>query len=1352
MNLSREEPRDIRFKEPTFIDPLTGLFNQYYLYQFLPEEIEKARLSNYPLTVFMIDLDGFKNINDTYGHLCGDEILRQLVVIFKKSTRRTDMVIRYAGDEFTFLLPTLELKRAQTLANQLIENVNKNVFKGREGQDLHLTISIGIAMYPYDTDEMDKLIDLADKALYLSKHRGKNRFSQAKEVTLEAVSSLIAMDSFPCPRFIDREKEIDVLKQTFDTMVLQSNLSQFIFISGEEGVGKTRLLDEVNKYVGDRAAIISYHGSPMHTQDPYYLFAESISMYIEKVGIDSPGIYSLISQIPPLELLALSRVIPLIANFIRRPVDSEADDKKTRFLLFKGFLDFLIELNKISAVVLSFDDIHWIDKASLELLRYLNKQEKNKRIFVLCTFIDDKSRQIVGYTNLEGLLEDIRLNDNFAQIELANFSLDDTSKMVDVIFPGIGAAREFCELIYNITKGNPTFIEELLRSFIEDAIIFYEDKRWRIKEGILSQDISSSAEELIKKKLRNLDEETKEMIAQAAVIGTDFSADLLRKIDNKDEGFMLELLNRAKKMRLIDELETRGQFAFLNKNLQSKLYSEINNEQRKQLHYKIGQVITEEHKDNLYNVASELAFHFTNSFQQEMASEYSQIFLQKVNQIFSPYEILEYLDKLSEKIVEEEAVLPLTDEILKETMGFIRSLQGAVKNFQLYPPGAMRASSIKEAHSILNTIFKETNLLNLGEVEKDLVINGKRISSKERQQFNVEYFLTLMLEHNLKTISFIKGIHQDQLDEFIQYFSKPPEYIKNEGGWTEIINKAGIKGIKIDEVRFVQVGGATRVFEGKEKLEEVMLMEFLLGKIDYSNIDRKAFIHNMGREPQKFAQTLMEAAKEIVEQGKANNEEDAVVRNIEKINSQILSQESDVSDSTKNLAKVVMELKPIVRNKVIRSQFLERGVAQKEATDNIIKSIPDEVLVDIIIEDFKEKQENLIVVKDFIEKILTDDYRKKEIISKVEKELLKLNVAKDKVDYITGKIEWEDLPLDKRINDLTRLPNEYYNLELEKIKALLEELYSKQMRKELDDFLYHLIQKTAQLQLQASKELKAILTDFVKASFDTARLDAFQIESRLDGLLKKLDVEPDPKVYRNLLALFKDVIKEFTLKFQPSINIISELEKPVGKKYCMFIYQLLNLLSKRLKLGREHNPQIYELSVDFIREISYGQFLEALVYSIINNPSKEELPLREILPLIENNLVDTLIKLETQRDYEFGDSFREYIMRKGVAELLEELGEPILNILRQKLSQMQEQIPAPLIELVGYLKKEDWTDLLLSWIHHKDPLIRRTVLMALADIGTEKAQEIMSKVVQEEKDKKIRLLAKEQLRKLKKRE
>lgn len=644
-NPYREEVKDILFEQPTFIDPLTGLFNRYYFYHFLPEEIKKAKLGNYPFAIFIVDLDDFKQVNDTFGHLRGDAVLKEIAEILKKRVRRTDAVIRYAGDEFAVFLPAVDKEKAQEIAHQLIKEIDTHVFKGNENQNIHLTLSVGFAVYPSDNEEMDTLIDMADKALYLSKQKGKNRVSHAKEVSVEAVSSLIAMESFPCPKLIDREEELNRMKQMFDT-VITSNLLQAVFISGSTGVGKTRMLSEIKHHLNERAAFISCSASVSHTQDPYYLFAKGIGTHIETIGMENIEIRNLLAKLPVPELVELSLVVPEIARIVKRP-NREIQDNKARFLLFKAFLDFLIELNKSTPLVISLDDIHMADKASLELLRYIIKQEKSRKILIIASFLEGQAKQLLKEGNLREVWEEIRFNDNVKEIRLDNLALEDISQMVNAIFTPLGEYKKVVELLYGITKGNPCFIEEILKSLVDNGFIVYQNNKWEVKKELTVQDIPASLEDVIKRRLKNLDEETKETIVQAAVIGNDFQVGLLKKIGNKDEGLILELVNRARKMRLIDELTTKSNFRFLNKITQEILYNELNTTERDDLHYKIAQAIAKQHKDNLYNVAGELAFHFSKAPQQEEARQHSRTFQEMASEIFDPTEIMQYLNILA---------------------------------------------------------------------------------------------------------------------------------------------------------------------------------------------------------------------------------------------------------------------------------------------------------------------------------------------------------------------------------------------------------------------------------------------------------------------------------------------------------------------------------------------------------------------------------------------------------------------------------------------------------------------------------------------------------------------------------
>lgn len=168
----RIKERQDNLKMMSITDELTGLYNRRYLNERLIEEVERARRYKYPISCLMLDLDHFKDVNDTYGHQVGDLVLVELGRILKNSTRVVDITARYGGEEFLIVLPMTNLKGAQTLA----ERIRRNVELYRFGEDLSLriTISIGCAeLDPSRGDEMDPdlLIQLADKALYEAKKK-----------------------------------------------------------------------------------------------------------------------------------------------------------------------------------------------------------------------------------------------------------------------------------------------------------------------------------------------------------------------------------------------------------------------------------------------------------------------------------------------------------------------------------------------------------------------------------------------------------------------------------------------------------------------------------------------------------------------------------------------------------------------------------------------------------------------------------------------------------------------------------------------------------------------------------------------------------------------------------------------------------------------------------------------------------------------------------------------------------------------------------------------------------------------------------------------------------------------------
>jgi len=161
-------------KDMLFIDDLSGLFNYRYLEVALDRELKRVERYASHLAVLFVDLDFFKRVNDTHGHLVGSRVLREMADLLKKSTREVDVVIRYGGDEYTIILVETSAETAGIVAERIRAQVESHVFLASEGYAIRLTCSIGYACYPEDSISKQELLDMADQAMYGGKAGGKN--------------------------------------------------------------------------------------------------------------------------------------------------------------------------------------------------------------------------------------------------------------------------------------------------------------------------------------------------------------------------------------------------------------------------------------------------------------------------------------------------------------------------------------------------------------------------------------------------------------------------------------------------------------------------------------------------------------------------------------------------------------------------------------------------------------------------------------------------------------------------------------------------------------------------------------------------------------------------------------------------------------------------------------------------------------------------------------------------------------------------------------------------------------------------------------------------------------------------
>jgi diguanylate cyclase (GGDEF)-like protein len=177
--LTKLSEAHIILKELNTIDAITGILNRQYFDEVLDQEWRRARRQGYDISMLLLDIDHFKRVNDTYGHLAGDECLAAVAeAVDQMFNRPSDVVARYGGEEFAVVLPYVSADNAQNLAEQLRKMVEDSVYKA-DGHDLAVTISIGTAtMTPDEENAPRDLIGRADQVLYEAKASGRNRVCQ----------------------------------------------------------------------------------------------------------------------------------------------------------------------------------------------------------------------------------------------------------------------------------------------------------------------------------------------------------------------------------------------------------------------------------------------------------------------------------------------------------------------------------------------------------------------------------------------------------------------------------------------------------------------------------------------------------------------------------------------------------------------------------------------------------------------------------------------------------------------------------------------------------------------------------------------------------------------------------------------------------------------------------------------------------------------------------------------------------------------------------------------------------------------------------------------------------------------
>jgi len=319
------------------------------------------------------------------------------------------------------------------------------------------------------------------------------------------------------------------------------------------------------------------------------------------------------------------------------------------------------------------DDLQWTDQSSLLLTHYLARGVSREPLLLLGAYrdseVDDKHplSPVLAELNRERLLQ---------AVPLRRMSLNDVAEMIKQILEQDDVPIEFCQLVYQKTEGNPFFVEEVIKSLMEQELIFREGNRWKIIE--LSRiEFPETVRGVVKARIGRLDDECHNLLSMASFIGNDFTFEALRGATGFEENKLVELLERMLKTGLIKERVVRGEdaFSFADAIVRDVVHEEVSRLTHRRLHHVVGNALEKVYASKIDDHLAELAYQFLESNDRDKALDYFLKAGEKAAKIYANNEAVSYLQSALQLLDEKEGELDEKARVL-EKLGDIKRIQG----------------------------------------------------------------------------------------------------------------------------------------------------------------------------------------------------------------------------------------------------------------------------------------------------------------------------------------------------------------------------------------------------------------------------------------------------------------------------------------------------------------------------------------------------------------------------------------------------------------------------------------------------------------------------------------------------
>jgi DNA-binding CsgD family transcriptional regulator len=461
------------------------------------------------------------------------------------------------------------------------------------------------------------------------------------------------------PVLVGRAREVDTLDTTL--RAVQQGAGQVVLLAGEAGVGKSRFVAEIRqRALAERFTILEGHCFERDLGFPYaplidalraFLASQPAGVVAERLGVLGAELVKLLPELA----LALPNLQPSPG------LDPEAEKRR----LFEALLQFLVHLTQAQParpLLLILEDIHWGDETTLDFLHLLARRLSTCPLLLLATYRHEEAPPA-----LKQLLLQLGRARMAHELVLPALNASDVHVMLQTIFEQTQPVQaEFLGAIYELTEGNPFFIEEVLKALVSAGEIFYGERGWE-RKPMQELHIPPSVQAAVLRRTAQLSDDARQLLTWAAVAGRRFDFALLQQVAERDERALLALIKELVTAQLVVE-ETAERFAFRHALTRQAVYAELLGRERRALHRRVAESLEALYADTLVPSTSsggagqvaDLSYHFYCAGEWSKTLAYARRAGEEAQRLYAPRAAVEHFTRALEAAQHLNQSLPLT--------------------------------------------------------------------------------------------------------------------------------------------------------------------------------------------------------------------------------------------------------------------------------------------------------------------------------------------------------------------------------------------------------------------------------------------------------------------------------------------------------------------------------------------------------------------------------------------------------------------------------------------------------------------------------------------------------------------